>query len=116
MSQPIHLDVPKAEQLAEILKALGHPLRIRIVSLLSETEMHVNALAERLGAPQAIISQQLRILRMAMLVDVSRANGHAFYRLAEPQLENMLACMALCHTRARPAAEITADASTEQSS
>lgn len=103
-SLPIHDDVPRSEQLADILKALGHPLRLRIVSLLVDKEHHVNDLAELLGAPQAIVSQQLRILRMAALVEASRTNGHAYYRLAEPHLKDMLGCMSRCHTRAaRPA-------------
>lgn len=101
----IHEEPTRAEHLAELLKALGHPLRLRIVSLLAEGPVHVNALAETLHAPQAVISQQLRILRMSALVDVTRENGHATYRLAEPQLHAMLACMSRCQIPVRvPAA------------
>ena len=94
--RPIHDSIEKATELAEVLKALGHPLRLRIVSLLAERETHVNALAERLGAPQAIVSQQLRILRMSGLVEATRGAGRVQYRLAEPQLLGMLECMGKC--------------------
>lgn len=83
------------EQVAEVLKALGHPLRLRVVALLAEGPAHVGALADRLGAPQPITSQQLRILRMAGLVEAKREGGQAIYRLREPRLHKLLQCMAL---------------------
>ena len=83
----------RAEQLAEILKGLAHPLRLRIVACLGEGSRHVSALAEELGAPQAIVSQQLRILRMHRLVGVRREGGLAHYSLAEPRLRKLLACL-----------------------
>ena len=81
---------------AEILKAVAHPLRLRIVALLCDEELHVNALAERLGKSPAIVSQQLRILRMNHLVEAERENGLAHYRLVEPQLLNLVRCLAGC--------------------
>ena len=90
-------DPARASYIAEVLKALAHPLRIRIVALLcQEGECHVNAIAERLGVKQAVLSQQLRILRMRKLVDVVRKNGFARYRIAEPQLRTLVRCMEGC--------------------
>ncbi len=100
---PLHRDLEKVDHVAGILKALGHPIRLRIISLLAAKDSHVTELAERLDAPQAIVSQQLRILRMSGLVDATRANGLAVYRLIEPQLHDMLACMSRCAVRVRVA-------------
>ena len=85
-----------AQEAAEVLKAIAHPIRLRIVAVLCDEELHVNALAERLSVAQSIISQQLRILRMRKLVGVSRQNGHAYYRLTEPHLIQMVKCMDSC--------------------
>lgn len=90
------LSRPRAEELSGLLRALGHPLRLQIVAALCAEEVHVNALAERLGAPQAVISQQLRILRMCRLVEVTRERGLAVYRLGEPRLRGLLRCMEGC--------------------
>ncbi len=91
------LDGPaRAERLAEVLKAVAHPLRLRIVALLSRGERHVNGLAEALDAPQAIVSQQLRILRAQGLVEATRADGFARYRLREPALKELVGCMERC--------------------
>jgi len=89
-------DEKRAAHVAEVLKALAHPLRLRIVAILCERETHVNDLAQRLEVSQAIVSQQLRILRMRRLVDVARKDGFAVYRLAEPQLPELLRCMDGC--------------------
>jgi ArsR family transcriptional regulator len=92
----IALDPDHAERAAEVLRAVGHPLRLRIVALLCDEELHVNALAERLGQRPAIVSQQLRILRMSRLVEAEREDGMARYRIVEPQLRNLVRCIASC--------------------
>ncbi len=97
----IAVDGRHAAHAADVLKALSHPLRLRIVALLSQGELQVNALAERLGKPAAIISQQLRILRMTHLVDAERHDGGARYFLTEPRLVSLLRCVAGCPLPAR---------------
>jgi len=93
---PIRKDPQRAEHVATVLKAVAHPLRVRIVATLCRAEEHVSALAEELDAPQAIVSQQLRILRAERLVEVRKEDGHAYYRLAEPALRDLVCCMEKC--------------------
>jgi DNA-binding transcriptional ArsR family regulator len=81
---------------AEVLKAVAHPTRLRIVGLLCAGSHNVSQLAERLATPQAIVSQQLRILRMRGLVGVTRTDGHAVYWIAEPHLHDMIRCVTGC--------------------
>ena len=85
-----------AAEAANILKAVAHPLRLRIVDVLIAGDTHVGALAERLEVKQAIVSQQLRILRMQGLVKVTRCDGLAVYSLAETHLRNLLGCVEGC--------------------
>ncbi len=92
-------DDAKSARIAEVLKAVAHPLRVRIVAILCRGEQHVSALAEALDAPQAIVSQQLRILRLHDLVAATRQDGFAYYRLAEPQLRSLVSCMEKCEAR-----------------
>jgi ArsR family transcriptional regulator len=42
------------------------------------------------------VSQQLRILRAQGLVAVKREGGFARYRIAEPQLRDLVCCMEKC--------------------
>ncbi|WP_176063132.1 ArsR/SmtB family transcription factor [Anaeromyxobacter diazotrophicus] len=89
-------DPERARRVSEVLKAVAHPLRIRIVAILADGDENVTALSEKLQAPQAIVSQQLRILRSQGLVEAERENGFARYRLIEPNLRTLVACMEGC--------------------
>jgi ArsR family transcriptional regulator len=90
-------DDRKAERAAGLLKALGHPARLRIVAGLSRLgERSVGDLGRDLGLPQAALSQQLGILRMHGLVAVRRANGFRYYSLALPQTTQLLHCVSTC--------------------
>lgn len=77
-------------QIVGLLKAIGHPLRFRIVSLLCRGERHVGAIARRLGASPQIVSQQLRILRAEEIVTATRAGRFARYRLGSGALRDLV--------------------------
>jgi len=83
-------------RVVQVLKAIAHPLRLRIVAILCNKAQHVSALSAELGVNQAVVSQQLRILRMSGLVESSREEGFAVYRIAEPRIKNLIKCVERC--------------------
>ena len=89
-------DPEGARWASEMLRAVAHPLRLRIIAALAERDQTVNELATLLDSTQSMISQQLRILRMSRLVDVTRAASFAHYRLVEPALRGLLNCIRRC--------------------
>ncbi len=86
----------RAVVLAEMLKAIAHPLRLSLLALLRDGEQTVSDMARALETPQAQVSQQLRILRMAGLVAADRRDGFAHYSLSEPRVVDLLRCMEGC--------------------
>lgn len=86
----------RAVHLADVLKALANPARLRIVSVLCGGERCVGDLATVLRLRQSIVSQQLRILRMQGLVGARRDGGQVRYRLTEPRLHQMMDCLSGC--------------------
>jgi DNA-binding transcriptional ArsR family regulator len=90
------INADNAPKLAEMLKSLGHPIRLQLVAILCESDERVGDLADQLGVTPSIVSQQLRILRMTGLVEVTKDGGVARYTLAEPRLVDLLGCMAGC--------------------
>ena len=94
-------DDAECGRIVEILKAIAHPLRLRVVAVLCERDENVSSLAAELGANQTIVSQQLRILRMSGLVNVDRKGGFAVYSLAEPHLQTLIECMTGCVVEGR---------------
>ena len=90
------LDVKSAERYAQMLKAVGHPIRLRIVDILSHGERSVGEMEDLCQAKQAIISQQLKTLRLTGLVAFERRNGRTYYRLLETNLKELLVCLRKC--------------------
>ena len=75
------------EHTAEIMKALGHPLRMQILEeLRREGEACVCHLEARLGQRQAYISQHLARLREARLVIDRREGMNIYYALADESI------------------------------
>ena len=70
-----------ARKLARIFKALSLDTRVRIVLLLKERALCVNALAARLGVSPSAVSQHLRILRDADLVTPDKRGYYVHYEL-----------------------------------
>ena len=66
---------------ARIFKVLSVETRVRIVQLLKRRSLCVNALACRLGISAAAVSQHLRILRAANLVEADKRGYFVHYRL-----------------------------------
>ncbi len=92
----------RADQIAELVKAIAHPVRLRIIAILCRGDERVSDLAKRLGKNQSAVSQQLRILRMSGLVTTVRENGAGRYSLAEPRLRELVNCLEGCHRQAAP--------------
>jgi ArsR family transcriptional regulator len=81
-------DIPRLK--AEFFKALGHPLRIRALELLSEQERSVSSLAAEMAVEQPALSQQLGILRRAGFVVAHRDGVNVIYALADPRIAELL--------------------------
>lgn len=96
MKQAAILDAKSAEHYAQILKAVGHPVRLLIIDILAQGEKNVGELQELCRVKQAIISQQLKILRLTGLVGYERKNGRTYYRLLEINLKDLLKCLRNC--------------------
>lgn len=75
---------------ARLLKVLGNPSRLRILSLLVLKPMHVGHLEEALGLGQAYVSQQLARLRNEGIVEGRRSGRAVLYRVVDPRVEPVL--------------------------
>jgi ArsR family transcriptional regulator len=83
---------PLNEVKANLFKGLAHPLRIRVLELLSEApEVSVTELLAATGLEASHLSQHLSVLRRYHLVVGERRALQMFYRLAYPQVAELLA-------------------------
>lgn len=83
---------------AELLKALAHPMRLRLVHELERAPRCVHELVEASGAPQPLVSQHLRVLRDAGLVTATRQAREVHYALADDHVLH-IALDAVKHAR-----------------
>lgn len=75
---------------ADFFKALGHPLRIRILELLAEGDKNVNELQLLIGSEGSAVSQQLSILRSKNIVYGTKLGNRVVYSLGDPMINDLL--------------------------
>ncbi|MER5740333.1 metalloregulator ArsR/SmtB family transcription factor [Streptomyces sp. NPDC002262] len=76
---------------AEFFKTLGHPVRIRVLELLSRREHAVSEMLAEVAVEPAHLSQQLAVLRRANLVVARREGSAVHYALTDPRVAELLA-------------------------
>lgn len=80
----------QAEQLAAVLKALADPVRLRLVSLISQAgEACVCDLPEALGRSQPTISHHLKVLTEAGIVDREQRGRWAWFSVRTESLDDL---------------------------
>ncbi|MFA5039506.1 MAG: metalloregulator ArsR/SmtB family transcription factor [Candidatus Omnitrophota bacterium] len=81
-------------QKSDIFKALGHPVRLRIVEgLLKKNECNVNRMVRELGLPQSTVSQHLGILKNQGILQVRKEGVKICYRVADPRIRALLSAL-----------------------
>ncbi|SHK14468.1 ArsR/SmtB family transcription factor [Thermocrinis minervae] len=73
----------RLEEWAEFLKALAHPIRLRIVAELMESKQCVKNLSELIGTSQPNISQHLSILRNKGILGCKRDGSVVCYYIKD---------------------------------
>ena len=82
------------DELVDGLKALAHPLRLRILRALSGGELNVGDIELATGIGQPALSQQLGVLRKSRLVGTRKDGKLVFYRIAGDRLSAVSADIA----------------------
>lgn len=85
------MTTPLYQLKADFFKTLGHPVRIRVLELLSRREHAVSEMLPEVGVEAAHLSQQLAILRRSNLVATRKEGSTVYYRLTNPELAHLLA-------------------------
>jgi len=74
------------DELVDALKALAHPVRLRIMQALSGAERNVGEIDEAAQIGQPTLSQQLAVLRNAELVKTRKDAKLVYYRIDDSRL------------------------------
>jgi ArsR family transcriptional regulator len=81
------------EQASRAMKAMSHPLRLKILCVLSDREISVQEIVESVGTSQSNISQHLAILRDKGVLTTRKDANRVFYRVADQRTLQLIVMM-----------------------
>ena len=89
------IDMETLERVAPIIRNVAHPLRLRILDYLDHAgePRTVTEITEAASAPQAIVSQQLRILKDQDVLTARREGNYVRYAIADRSVLLLLDCI-----------------------
>lgn len=98
LSMEIKLSAEKLEKAAFILRTVAHPVRLKVIELLSvQDRMSVNELCAALDCEQSLVSHHLNNMRLKGLLQSEKQGVQVFYSLRERELIGLLECIEKCN-------------------
>ena len=82
-----HRDI---EHIAELLKSIAHPIRLRILCLLQEREMTVGELHSAVQTSHANVSQHLTILRNQGIIGFRKDANFIYNRIVDERMTELI--------------------------
>jgi ArsR family transcriptional regulator, arsenate/arsenite/antimonite-responsive transcriptional repressor len=93
LSTPME-DPAADEELAAFAKAIGHPIRVRILRMLAQKEARMcSHIVDELPLAQSTVSEHLRILRSAGLVRANENGPRVSYCIVPSALKRLKALL-----------------------
>lgn len=81
------------EQASRAMKAMSHPLRLKILCVLGDQEVSVQEIVDSVGTSQSNISQHLAILRDKGVLRTRKDANRVYYRIADPRILKLISMM-----------------------
>jgi ArsR family transcriptional regulator len=81
------------ERASRSLKAMSHPLRLKILCTLGDQEVSVQDIVERVGTSQSNISQHLAILRDKGILSSRKDANRVFYKVVDSRTLQLIGMM-----------------------
>ncbi|MFD0353346.1 ArsR/SmtB family transcription factor [Streptomyces sp. NPDC127110] len=89
----------------DLIRVLADPLRLRIVTLLAKETLCTTHLVEETGAKQTNLSNHMKVLREAGVVETEPCGRYIYYRLRPEVIETLAGQFADLAQTARATAE-----------
>ena len=87
-------DEKRIDKAAYVLKAVAHPLRIKIIQILHDNkELNVSAIYKHLNAEQSLISHHLINMRDKGILDIRRSGKNIYYFLVDTAVADVIDCI-----------------------
>lgn len=80
-------------QASRAIKAIAHPLRLKILCVLADKELSVQEIVDSVGTSQSNISQHLAILRDKDVLATRKDANRVYYRIGDPRTLKLVGMM-----------------------
>lgn len=80
-------------QASMAIKAIAHPLRLKVLCVLGANELSVQEIVDFVGTSQSNISQHLAILRDKGVLATRKDANRVFYRIGDPRTLKLVSMM-----------------------
>jgi len=80
-------------QASNAIKAIAHPLRLKILCVLGDQEVSVQDIVEQVGTSQSNISQHLAILREKSILSTRKDANRVYYRIGDLRTLKLVSMM-----------------------
>ncbi len=91
------MDWNVAEDMAETLKVLAHPIRLQIIASLGNRKRSVGRIAATVDRKPAFVSQQLSIMKRRDVLTRIRSGRRVYYRIHDASMARIIECLStLC--------------------
>jgi ArsR family transcriptional regulator len=87
------LDDEQLARAADVLKAVSHPARLRIIELLEAGERSVTEIQDYLGITQSLTSQHLSNMRMRGVLKFRKNGNMVYYSVSNPDVVKVIHCI-----------------------
>jgi ArsR family transcriptional regulator len=91
------------EEASRLLKALGHPLRLRLVCGLVREPSCLSRIATELGAPISTLALHLGVLRRAGILTEERNGAEIIFRVGDSRARMIMGALCAAGTEPAPA-------------
>ena len=93
LEQSLVLSDEHIEQTSRAMKAMSHPLRLKILAVLGDREVSVQDIVEQVGTSQSNISQHLAIMRDKGVLRTRKDANRVYYRVGDLRTLEVLRMM-----------------------
>ena len=80
----------KCNEVSQVLKSLSHPVRLKVLCSVLETEKSVNELTDFCEIPQSAMSQFLSRMKGEGILSSRKEGTYVYYGLADPKIKKLL--------------------------
>jgi DNA-binding transcriptional ArsR family regulator len=91
--EPLMTQDEDIERASRSLKAMSHPLRLKILCILGDREISVQEIVDQVGTSQSNISQHLGILRDKGILITRKDANRVYYRVGDARTLRLISMM-----------------------